>query len=204
MTKSVKWSCAAAALCVLGCGGGGASAGGGSGGTTAARTPSQPASATQFVAAIDATLAAHPGARIMEVEIDDTHHVGFLEVEFFLADGTESQEIFFDPGTMAVIEDRPEPVDPAEAETIAAVQARLAAGQGDVRARIEDGSFTSRAIETVQEIELTMLEGHYVIACEVLRDGERFTMFHAIDGSYLGRETEALAYLAEHPELEVR
>jgi hypothetical protein len=49
-----------------------------------------------------------------------------------------------------------------------------------------------------------MLEGHYVIACEVLRDGERSTMFHAIDGSYLGGRVEALAYLAEHPELEVR
>lgn len=196
----------ACVVALVGCGGGSASGGGGTTaeGAGTARTPSAPASATQFVAAIDATLAAHPGALVMEVEIDDTHHVGFLEVEYFTADGTESQEIFFDPGTMEVIEDRPEPTEPGEAETLAAVRAHLAAGQGDVRARIEDGSFTSHAIETVQEIELTMLEGHYVIACEVLRDGERSTMFHAIDGSYLGGSADALTYLAQHPELEVR
>jgi hypothetical protein len=196
----------ACVVALVGCGGGAASGGGETTpeGSGAARTPSAPASATQFAAAIDATLAAHPGALVMEVEIDDTHHVGFLEVEYFAADGTESQEIFFDPGTMEVIEDRPEPTEPGEAETLAAVRAHLAAGQGDLRARIEDGSFTSHAIETVQEIELTMLEGHYVIACEVLRDGNRSVMYHAIDGSYLGGSADALTYLAQHPELEVR
>ena len=42
-------------------------------------------------------------------------------------------------------------------------------------------------------------------ACEVLQDGARATHFHAIDGSYLGADaSEALAQLAQHPELEVR
>lgn len=204
--KNATWMILLAAL--AGCGGG--STGGGasegasteSSGSESAATPSAPASAAQFVQAIDAALAVHPNARVFEVEIDDTHHIGFLEVEYF--EGETAREIFFDPGTMAVVADVEEAIEPGEAEAVAAVRTHLVAGQGDLRARIEDGSFTSHAIETVQEIELTMLEGHYVIACEALRDGERLTMFHAIDGSYLGPRDAALAYLAEHPELEVR
>ncbi len=209
--KNAMWMVSVAALIGVGCGGGTASGGESTTTTTSgaetATAPSAPASATQFVQAIDAALVLHPSARVFEVEIDDTHHIGFLEVEYF--EGETAREIFFDPGTMAVIADVDEAIEPAEAEAVAAVRAHLTAGQGDLRARIEDGSFTSHAIETVQEIELTMLDGHYVIACEVLRDGpsgqpERSTMFHAIDGSYLGRQEEALAYLAQHPELEVR
>jgi len=180
-------------VAISGCGGGAASGGGE--GTTAARSPSQPASASQFVAAIDAALAAHPDARIFEVEIDDSHHVGFLEVEFF--SGETAQEIFFDPGTMEAIDDRPEPIDPADAEVHVAVRARLEAGEGNVRSVLESGAMNSHAIETVQEVELTMLEGHYVVAVEVLRDGARTELFHALDGRYLGGRDEALTALAQ-------
>jgi hypothetical protein len=204
--KNATWMILLVAMagCGGGSSGGSASEGGSSGssGSESAAAPSAPASATQFVQAIDAALAVHPNARVFEVEIDDTHHVGFLEVEYF--EDETAREIFFDPGTMAVIADVDEAIEPGEAEAVAAVRTHLAAGQGDLRARIEDGSFTSHAIETVQELELTILDGHYVIACEVLRDGERVTMFHAIDGSYLGQRDDALAYLAQHPELEVR
>lgn len=180
------------ALALTGCGGGAASTG--SEGTTAARAPTQPASASQFVTAIDAARAAHPDARIFEVEIDDTHHVGFLEVEFF--SGETAYEIFFDPGTMEVIDDRPEPVDPADAEVHAAVRARLEAGEGDVRSFVESGALSDYPIEAVQEVELTMLDGHYVVAVEVLRDGARSTIFHSHDGSALGEREAALAVFA--------
>jgi hypothetical protein len=193
------------ALGSVGCGGGSASGGGGTTAEGRAPTVSAPASATQFVAAIDAALAAHPGARIIEVEIDDSYDVGALEVEYFPAEGGGARELFLDPGSMQVMEDRAESPSPEEAEVHAVVRARLEAGQGDLRARLEEGAFARHSMEALQEVELTLLEGHYVIACEVLQDGARATHFHAIDGSYLGADaSEALAQLAQHPELEVR
>ena len=77
------------------------------------------------------------------------------------------------------------------------MRARLEAGEGNVRAVLESGAMNSHATETVQEVELTMLEGHYVVAVEVLRDGARSELFHALDGSYLGGRDEALAALPQ-------
>ncbi len=176
------------AIALAGCGGGAASA---SIGTTAASQPSRPASASQFVAAIDAALAAHPDARVFEVEIDDTHRIGFLEVEYFA--GEEAREIFFDPGTMEIDSEQAEVLAPGDAEIHAEVRAHLEAGEGDLRAFLETGALDDHAIETVQEIELTILEGHYVVAIELLTDGARSTVYHSHDGSGLGGRDEALA-----------
>lgn len=180
-------------VAVLACAGcGGASS---TGGTTPA--PRASASASQFLEAVDIARAGHPEALPFEVEIDDGSYVGLLEVEYW--DGTEAHEVFIDPGTMTVVAEAPDVSEPSEDEDRAAVRSNLGDGRGDLRAALAGGLLNSHDIAAVQEVELTILEGHYVIAVELLRDGARSTLYHAIDGTYLGTAEEALAHYAALP-----
>jgi hypothetical protein len=179
---------------LAGCGG---ASGASSGGTTPARTPSAPASAAQFVAAIDAAAAGHPDARVFEVEIDDEHYVGFLEVEYF--DGDLAREVFFDPGTMTVVAEQLDRHAPEEEAVHQEVRGHLVDGRGNLRAALSSGMLSRYADGAVQEVELTILDGHYVIAVEQLEAGARSTVYHGIDGTYLGTAEETLAYFTAHP-----
>ena len=180
----------AAVLACAGCGG--ASSGG-----STTPTPSAVASASQFVEAIDVAHAGHAEALVFEVEIDDQSHPGFIEVEYW--EGTGAHEVFIDPGTMAVVAEGPDTSEPEEQEERATVHAHLRDGRGDLRAAFGAGLLSSHDAAAVQEVELTILEGHYVIAVELLRDGARTTLYHAIDGTYLGTAEETLAHYAALP-----
>lgn len=184
-----KWM---VATLVVAAGCGGASA---SGSTTP--TPSAPASAAQFLEAVDIARAGHAEALVFEVEIDDESHAGFLEVEYW--EGHVAREIFIDPGSMQVVAESPDQHDPSESEVREAVHSNLRDGRGDLRAALAGGLLNSHDVAAVQELQLTILEGHYVIAVELLRDGARTTLYHAIDGTYLGTAEEVLAYYAAHP-----
>lgn len=177
---------------VAGCGGAGST-----GGTTPAAVPSAPASASQFLEAIDIARAGHAEALVFEVEIDDESHPGFLEVEYW--EGHAAREIFIDPGSMEVVAESPDEHDPSEAEVRETVHSHLRDGRGDLRAALAAGLLNSHDATAVQEVELTILDGHYVIAVELLREGARTTLYHAIEGAYLGTAEETLAYYAAHP-----
>jgi len=165
------------------------------GGTTAA--PTAPASASQFLQAVDIALAGHAEAMAFEVEIDDGARPGFLEVEYW--EGDLPHEVFIDPGSMSVVAEAPDESEPSEEQDRLTVRSHLRDGRGDLRAALDAGLLTSHDVATVQEVELTILDGHYVIGVEVLRDGARSILYHAIDGTYLGSEEETLAYYAARP-----
>lgn len=179
-----------AVLVCAGCGGSGST-----GSTTP--TPSAPASASQFLEAVDVALAGHAEALAFEVEIDDGAHPGFLEVEYW--EGTEAHEVFIDPGTMSVVAEAPDASEPSEQEDRETVRSHLRDGRGDLRAALAAGLLNSHDAAAVQEVELTILEGHYVIGVELLSEGARTMRYHAIDGSYLGTAEETLAHYAAHP-----
>lgn len=179
-----------AVLVCAGCGGASSS-----GSTTP--TPSAPASASQFLEAVDLARAGHPEALVFEVEIDDGSHPGFLEVEYW--EGTEAHEVFIDPGTMRVVAEAPDVSEPGEEQDRATVRSHLRDGRGDLRAALAAGLLNSHDVAAVQEIELTILDGHYVLGVELLAEGARSMRYHAIDGSYLGTAEETLAHYAEHP-----
>lgn len=162
-----------------------ASCGGASPASGTATSPgaSRAASASQFLAAIDAVRTRHPDALVYEVEIDRTHHAGTLEVEYFRSGAL--YEIFFDPGTMEVIEDRPEPEAAADFEARRPLLARLEAGEGDLRAFLATGALDRHGVDVVREVELALHEGTLVVSVELVRDGVESRVLHALDGAPL-------------------
>lgn len=185
MTNQKLAMVAAIALAMSGCGGGSAS----TGGTTAAvMTPSTAASGTQLSDALNIALARYPSGLAIEIEVDDeTAHLGFLEVELWVGD--EAKEVFIDPGTMAIVDEGVETPDAGDEAAYAETHARLVAGEASLRAALDAGLLNSYDASHVIEIEMTVLEGHLVIA--VTQNTGGGLTYHEADGAHLGTADEA-------------
>lgn len=156
--------------------------------TPAAMTPSAEASGTQLYDAIGVALERYPSALPYEVEIDDeTAHLGFLEVELWVGD--VATELFIDPGTMAIVDEGVDTADAGEEAAHAETHARLVAGEASLRAALDAGLLNSYDASHVIEIEMTVLEGHLVIA--VTQNTGGGLTYHEAGGAHLGTADEA-------------
>lgn len=176
---------AALACLLMACGGGAASS---NESTTPTLRPSTEASGTQLFEALNIALERYPNGLPFEVEIDDeTAHLGFLEVEMWVGD--EAKEVFIDPGTMAIVAEGTETPDAGEEAAYAETHARLLAGEASLRAAFEAGLLSSYEASHVIEVEMTVLDGHLVIAITQNTGGG--LVYHDAQGARLGTADEA-------------